>query len=156
MAKKIPKKQRGIFERPADSGIWWICYFDQYGRKHREKVGMRSAALEIYRQRKEEVRQDKFKPEEVKNKHRNALLSELIDDRLPAVRMLRSARTELARLEFCKRRLGDRPAKSITLKDIEAVKIELKAGNDREAASERRPAASIVTYRQSRQSSRQQ
>jgi hypothetical protein len=39
MARAV-KKQRGVFERPKDSGVWWICYFDQFGKKHREKVGL--------------------------------------------------------------------------------------------------------------------
>ena len=33
------RHQRGIFERPRGSGIWWVCYFDENGRKHREKIG---------------------------------------------------------------------------------------------------------------------
>ena len=39
---RTAKKQRGIFERPKGSGVWWICYFDQFGMKHRDKVGMSS------------------------------------------------------------------------------------------------------------------
>ncbi len=26
------RRERGIFERPAGSGIWWVCYFDEHGR----------------------------------------------------------------------------------------------------------------------------
>ena len=59
---RVTKKQRGVFERPKGSGIWWICYFDQYGRKHREKVGMKSAAINVYHQRKTEIRQGRFEP----------------------------------------------------------------------------------------------
>ena len=79
MARPV-KKQRGIFERPKGSGVWWICYFDQYGRKHREKVGMKAAALTVYQQRKTEVRQGKFEPEDVKGKHQHATVSEIIKD----------------------------------------------------------------------------
>jgi hypothetical protein len=53
---RTAKKQRGIFERPQGSGIWWVCYYDQFGKKHREKVGMKSAAKEVYQQRKTEIR----------------------------------------------------------------------------------------------------
>jgi hypothetical protein len=56
MARK-PKKHRGIFERPASSGVWWICYFDQFGRKHREKVGMKRSAIAAYQKRKTEIRE---------------------------------------------------------------------------------------------------
>ena len=33
------RKQRGIFERPRGSGVWWVRYTDQYRKEHREKVG---------------------------------------------------------------------------------------------------------------------
>jgi hypothetical protein len=69
------KKVRGVFERPKGSGIWWICYYDQYGRKHRECVGMRSAAIDVYQQRKTEIRQGKLVPEDVKKKHHNVLFN---------------------------------------------------------------------------------
>ena len=36
---------RGVFERPKGSGVWWVCYFDQHGRRHREKVGPKALAL---------------------------------------------------------------------------------------------------------------
>jgi integrase len=61
------KKQRGIFERPARSGIWWICYFDQFGRKHREKVGMKQSAIAAYQKRKTEVREGRFFPKASKS-----------------------------------------------------------------------------------------
>lgn len=72
---KQMKKVRGVFERPKGSGIWWICYYDQYGRKHRECVGMRSAAIDVYQQRKTEIRQGKLVPEDVKKKHHNVLFN---------------------------------------------------------------------------------
>jgi len=28
---------RGVFERPKGSGIWWVRYADQHGKLHREK-----------------------------------------------------------------------------------------------------------------------
>src|SRR4030095_10730314 len=78
------KKHRGIFERPEGSGVWWVLYYDQCGRRHREKVGFKSAALRIYQQRKTEIQQGKFEPEDVKRKHRNATVPEIIDDYLQA------------------------------------------------------------------------
>jgi hypothetical protein len=78
----VARKPRGIFERPAGSGVWWVRYTDQYGKEHREKVGFKSAAVTIYQQRKTEIRLGRFEPEEIKNKHRHVLLSELLDDRL--------------------------------------------------------------------------
>jgi hypothetical protein len=62
MAKE-DKKYRGVFEHPRKSGIWWIQYFDQFGKRHREKVGMKSMAITVYQQRKTEIGQGKFEPE---------------------------------------------------------------------------------------------
>jgi site-specific recombinase XerD len=44
--------QRGVFQRPANSGIWWTNYYID-GVQHREKVGRKSDALALYRKRKE-------------------------------------------------------------------------------------------------------
>jgi integrase len=49
--KKEIKRERGIFERPAGSGVWWIVYYVN-GVRHREKVGRRSDALNLYKTRK--------------------------------------------------------------------------------------------------------
>ena len=32
-------RDRGIFERPKGSGIWYVHYKDEHGRLHKEKVG---------------------------------------------------------------------------------------------------------------------
>jgi integrase len=53
--RKQPAKVRGVFERPKDSGIWWVCYFDN-GQKRREKVGRRSDAISLYQKRKNDIR----------------------------------------------------------------------------------------------------
>ena len=56
-------KQRGIFEKEPGSGIWWICYFDQFGRKHREKAGTKSVAIKLYGKRKQQALEGKKLPE---------------------------------------------------------------------------------------------
>ena len=62
MTKKGP---RGVFERPAGSGVWWVRYHDEHGREHREKVGPRRLAGEVYRKRKTEVAERRFFPERI-------------------------------------------------------------------------------------------
>src|SRR5262245_25306171 len=100
MPRKEPKKIRGIFERPKGSGIWWIRYADEFGKIHREKVGMRSRALEVYQQRKTEIRLGKFKPQDVKGKHNNAGFVEIVEDRVAVAKGLRSFRDELQHLTW--------------------------------------------------------
>lgn len=125
---RTTKKQRGIFERPKGSSIYWVCYFDQYGRKHREKVGMRSRANEVYQQRKTEIRQKKFDPEDVERKHRRSTVSEIIDDRLQAASGLKTYDDESSRLEWWRGRIGNLRAKSVRPQDIEVCRRVLIEG----------------------------
>jgi len=53
------KKHRGVYEHPAGSGLWWIVYFVD-GRRHREKVGGKQAAINRYQQRKTEAREGRL------------------------------------------------------------------------------------------------
>lgn len=46
-------------------GVWWVRYSDAEGHEHREKVGSKGAAVEVYRKRKTQVREAKFFPEDV-------------------------------------------------------------------------------------------
>ena len=46
--------QRGVFERVPGSGVWWVCYFDRFGKRHREKAGTKSVALKLYGKRKQQ------------------------------------------------------------------------------------------------------
>ena len=54
MAVKKLKKERGVFEKVPGSGIWWIRY-KTGGVEHREKVGRRSDAINLYRIRKADI-----------------------------------------------------------------------------------------------------
>ena len=62
MARRVVKKERGVFEKPKGSGVWWINYYVD-GKQHREKVGARSAAIDLYRIRKATARQGKKLPD---------------------------------------------------------------------------------------------
>jgi hypothetical protein len=60
------KASRGIFERPAGSGIWWVRYRDEHGRLHREKVGPKGLAKKVYAKRKTEIAEARFFPEKLR------------------------------------------------------------------------------------------
>ncbi len=126
---KAARRQRGIFQRPNGSGVWWVRYTDQYGQLHREKVGLRSAAVNVYQQRKTEIRQGRFEPEEVKWKHQNATVAQIIDDFLVSceARKIRTLGGCKQRLAWWREYLGDRAAKSIGPSDIEAARLKLSA-----------------------------
>jgi integrase len=48
-------KQRGVFERPKGSGIYWVRYYVR-GHEFREKVGGKQEAIDRYQQRKVQAR----------------------------------------------------------------------------------------------------
>jgi integrase len=73
-------KHRGVFEKEPGSGIWWVRYFDQGGRKRREKAGTKSAAILLYQKRKQGVLEGKKLPE--KFRRPSACFAELAKDAL--------------------------------------------------------------------------
>src|SRR6476660_2980615 len=58
MQAAIPeKKARGVFEKVRGSGVWWIQYFDADGKRRREKIGPRKAAIETVESRRTKTRE---------------------------------------------------------------------------------------------------
>ena len=74
------KKHRGVYERPRGSDVYWVVYFDESGRRHREKVGPKSLALKVYQKRKNEIQERRFFPERIRR--RDWPLAGVIDDYL--------------------------------------------------------------------------
>ncbi len=78
--RRSGKRTRGIFERPNGSGVWWILYYDDAGRRHREKIGPKQLAVDTYRKRKTEIREARFFPERIRR--RDVLVENAISDYL--------------------------------------------------------------------------
>jgi integrase len=76
MARK-DGKDRGLYEHPTRSGIWWICYFDANGRRHRERAGSKGFARKLYEKRKTEIREERFFPPQ---RRRTVLFEELLEN----------------------------------------------------------------------------
>jgi len=113
-------KQRGIFQKKPGSGIWWVCYFDQFGKKHREKAGTKSTAIQLYRKRKQYVLEGKKLPE----KFRKPLFtfSQIAEDAVEySKRNKRSYRTDVPRFVRLKKWFGNYPADELTPKEIETT-----------------------------------
>ncbi len=72
------KRSRGIYEYPKGSGAWWVCYFDEHGRRHREKVGPKALAAKVYQKLKTEIAERRFFPDRLRRRH--YLLADVIDD----------------------------------------------------------------------------
>ena len=115
---KQTKKYRGVFEKVTGSGDWWICYFDADGRKRREKVGRKGAAIDLYRKRKTEVMEGKKLPEKLRA--RKVGFAELAKDTLEYSRAhKRSFGDDEIRMAKLTDWLGERPAESVTPQEIE-------------------------------------
>jgi integrase len=122
MARKN-SKDRGLFEQPSGSGVWWICYFDALGRRHREKAGSKGLARRLYEKRKTEIREARYFPperrkplmfEEVLENYRRALERQQGDDGWGPERFRRLRET-----------FGRQPAAAITPEKVEAFRDEL-------------------------------
>ncbi len=122
---KVPVRLRGIFERVVGSGIWWIRYTDASGRLRREKAGTRSAAILLYRKRKQEALEGRKLPEKLRNLNRPTL-REFSNRFLEAVKIRRAAkpRTVGFYAEQVKRLLEYEPLASARLNDIDEALVE--------------------------------
>jgi len=119
-------KDRGIFERPRESGIWWVRYADNFGRIHREKVGPKGLAKATYQKRKTEVREGKFFPETLRRK-REMLFKDMVKLYLEdhARPNKRSYLDDAYRAKRLRAVFGDKALSEITLQDIERFKGKL-------------------------------
>ena len=119
-------KQRGVFEKVPGSGVWWILYYDQYGRRHREKVGAKKLAVSAYQKRKTEIRESRFFPEKL-NK-REVDFPEIAKDALEYAKEHKAADSYRADRWHMETILGwfrERAAADVTPQDIERRLVEL-------------------------------
>jgi integrase len=113
-------KYRGIFEKNPGAGICWIRYFDQFGKKRREKTGSKSVAIKLYGKRKQLVLEGKKLPENFRKP--SVKFSQLLDDALAySKRNKRSYKTDVPRIASLKEWFGAHPAEELTPKEIESV-----------------------------------
>jgi integrase len=110
------KKVRGVFEKAAGSGIWWIQYFDADGRRRREKAGTRSNAIDLVRKRKTEVLSGKKLPEKIRA--RVVRFEELAEDAETYCKANNQGQQfDLYRIGRLKEEFGSRPA-TIPIEDL--------------------------------------
>lgn len=115
---------RGIFERPEGSGVFWVLFYDQFGRRHREKVGSLSAAREVYAQRKTEVRLRKFDPEDV-TRRKVLTVEQLVKRYMPEIRAnKRSWKDDERYGRFWTEFLGHLALDQVRPEDVERWKVK--------------------------------
>ncbi len=107
---------RGVFERPAGSGVWWIHY-QIAGKRRREKVGRKSDALKLYQARKASASLGVKLPE-LRNT-RKTTVGDLIDLVLEYTVDHKDRRGYVSKAGIIRQGLGQREAESITPQDLE-------------------------------------
>jgi integrase len=116
-AKDREKKHRGVFEHPPGSKVFWINYYAN-GKRHREKVGNKSAAIELYRQRKADARRGVKLPE-LRNS-RVVTISDLIEDVLEFTAHHKDKRSYVSKAKIIRATdLAKADASSLTPQEIE-------------------------------------
>lgn len=116
MPKRIVEKVRGVFERVPDSGIWWIHY-QVDGKRHRERVGNKSDAIDLYYTRKADAIAGRKLPQLRNTK--SVTLSDLIDDVLEYVADHKDNRNYVSKAAIVREALGNLTAADITPQEID-------------------------------------
>jgi integrase len=112
------RQSGGIFERPRRSGAWWIDYRDGAGKRHREKIGSKAEAIQVYTRRLAEVRDGKFvSPRAGRAISFRELALEAKRIRLAPL----SYETDLGRLDVLLPQLGAVPAAEVTPELLEKI-----------------------------------
>jgi hypothetical protein len=115
MKERREWRERGVFEKEPGSGIWWVRYLDQFGKKRREKAGTKSVAIKLYRKRKQQVLEGKKLPEAFRKPLIN--FKQLAVDALAySKRNKRSYQTDLPRFARLTGWFGKHPADELTPK----------------------------------------
>jgi hypothetical protein len=108
-----------VFEHPSKSGIWWVNYYVD-GKRHREKVGTRKAASDLYSKRKNDARVGVKLPDSLKAK-KAVLFEELAEDAMEYSKAhKRSHRGDVSNLSSLLPVFGKMKAEEITPQTISA------------------------------------
>src|SRR3984957_4512889 len=118
---------RGIFERPPRSRTWWISYCDVEGKRHREKIGRRSAALDALARRRVEVKDGRFIPPKkgARLTFRELATAAMVQKKLRLAPL--SYETDIIRLGKLLPLIGNVPADRLTPARVEETLATLRA-----------------------------
>lgn len=123
MARKHGE-DRGIFEYPADSGVWHARWADEFGRDRRRKVGKKKAAKKFYHKMKEEVRQKRLglvNSDRVEESQR-LTVADLLDRYDPEFQRKRSYADDRRYMRYWRAELGTLSIHEVRAGDIEAYR----------------------------------
>jgi site-specific recombinase XerD len=96
--------------------VWWVNYYES-GQRHREKVGRRSDAIDLYHTRKADARAGRKLP--VLRATQAVTISNLIDLAIAFTADHKDKRNYISKGGIVRQQLGDRKATEITPQEIE-------------------------------------
>lgn len=121
--KKTPAKERGLFEKPPGSGIWWVRWYDEHGKVHREKAGRRDTAKKIYASRTADAWNRRKTPQ---LRQRDLTVADMVKQYEPEI----LSKNQRSKAEYKRHgsvwtdQLGDAKASAVTAGEIEAWKAK--------------------------------
>ncbi len=118
--KKKPavKVRRGLFEKIAGSGVWWIRYTDGFGTYRREKAGTWAVAKQLLSKRQTEALQRKKLPESLRRP--TVLFSEIAEDAMSYSKAhKRSSRSDVSIKKNLIEMFGNKEADSLFGNELE-------------------------------------
>ncbi|MBI2059541.1 MAG: site-specific integrase [Nitrospirae bacterium] len=108
-----------------NTGVWYIRYRDRDGKLHRERVGPKGKAIELYGKRRNEIVEGKFRPDAVRAR-RAVSFKEIAEDFITWGKAnKKSWADDVQRLGYWIEHLGTKPAGSVTAQEIETWKTKL-------------------------------
>ena len=115
--KNEDSKVKGVYEKVCGSGEWWIRYALETGRIRREKVGTKSAAINLYHRRKAAVLEDRKLPTTRGN---TVTFARIAEDALEYSRAhKKSCKDDEERMDVLIELFGVFPASGLKPQDIE-------------------------------------
>ena len=122
------RNDRGIFERPKGSKVWWIRYACQYGHIHREKVGPKGLAKAEYERQRVRARREGYCPTQERNKPRPIQFQDMAEEYLAWSKLNhRAYQADLSRMSRLEAAYRGKTLGEITVKDVDTLKAELAA-----------------------------
>lgn len=114
-------EDRGIFERPKGSDVWWVEHYDCHGQRHREKGGTKTQARNLYQVRQAEKLRGKL-PASARPKLTLRQLAAKYVEEAKAGKKPKVIAGELVHQKAWLEKLGDRDVCELRAGDIEAEK----------------------------------
>lgn len=117
---RLGSRDRGVFERPQGSNIWWVRFTWQ-GKEVRKKIGKKTHAKDFYSRVRAEILEGRFQPERPRAITLEAWLGEYIQ----TVTSI-SLGAQKGYATFWTGRLGNRALASLKTNELERIQVSLK------------------------------